>query len=49
MRLQHTFAAAGTQAMEIGGNMPGDVCTLPEDRNKQRSHKYEYEDEQDYF
>jgi hypothetical protein len=28
----------------FGGNMPGDMCTLPEDKNKTRSHRHEYEE-----
>ena len=29
--------------------MPGDICTVPEERNKQRSHRYEYQEESSYF
>gem|GEM_PF-6405110 len=46
MRLQQAVVAAGISFSVFGGNMPGDVCTSPEDKNKIRSHRYEYEEEQ---
>lgn len=49
MHLQYPIGVAGASPRKLVSNMPGDVCTLPEDRNRERSHKHEYKDEQDYF
>jgi hypothetical protein len=40
------FIAPHAMARE-GKNMPGDVCTIPEDKDKPRLRKHEEED--DYF